>query len=290
MSKRRTIRRSRVAGTAIAGIATLVAGALIALSCGGSNIDSLGGSEQSNQTATTLATSSTAPTTVAPTTAPPTTLAPTTTTTKAWPKSPVLTIPAAGAVPIISTIATSDPVVFLTIDDGTVRDPRVPELLAQFKVPVTLFLNQGPYLADPDYFMRVIASGGSINSHTKSHTLLTKLSAGAQRNEICGMKDIISQHVFVAGHLFRAPYGVSNAATQTAAGSCGINAVLFWHAALNDGRVQYQQGNQLQPGDIVLTHFRDDLYDNLRAFLWQCAVQGLSVAPIEDYLPLPAGG
>jgi peptidoglycan/xylan/chitin deacetylase (PgdA/CDA1 family) len=238
-------------------------------------------------TATTEAETTTLPST---TLAPTTTLPPTTTTTKAWPKGPVLTIPAAGAVPVISRIATADPVVFLTIDDGSIRDPRVPELLAQFKIPATLFVNQGPYLADPDYFARVIASGGSINSHTKSHRLLTKLSASAQRAEICGMRDIIGQHVFVPGHLFRAPFGVSNATTQTAAGSCGINAVLFWHATLNDGRVQYQQGNQLQPGDIVLTHFRDDLYDNIRALIWQSAIQGLTIAPIEDYLPLPGDG
>jgi hypothetical protein len=54
--------------------------------------------------------------------------------------------------------------------------------------------------------------------------------------------------------------------------------------------VQYQQGNQLQPGDIVLTHFRDDLYDNIRALIWQSAIQGLTIAPIEDYLPLPGDG
>ena len=288
MSYWHTPTRGRSVTAALAAIAALVVAGLLASSCGSSGIDGAGATEPpiQNTSTTVAATTTSAPTTVAPTT----TLPPTTTTTKAWPKSPVLTIPAAGAVPVISTIATADPVVFLTIDDGMVRDPRVPELLAQFHVPVTLFLNQGPYLADPDYFMRVIASGGSINSHTKSHTQLTKLSAAAQRNEICGMKDIIGEHVFVAGHLFRAPYGVSNKATQTAAGSCGINAVLYWHAALNDGRVQYQQGNQLQPGDIVLAHFRNDLYDSLRAFLWQCAVQGLTVAPIEDYLPLPAGG
>ena len=256
---------------------------MLATSCGTNGIDGADAAEPPVlKTSTTVAET----TTVAPTT----TLPPTTTTTKAWPKGPVLTIPAAGAVPVISTIATTDPVVFLTIDDGMVRDPRIPELLAQFKVPATLFLNQGPYLADPEYFMRVIASGGSINSHTKSHTQLTKLNANSQRNEICGMRDIIAQHVFVAGHLFRAPFGVSNAATQTAAGSCGINAVLFWHAALNDGRIQYQQGNQLKPGDIILSHFRDDLYDNIRALLWQCALQGLTIAPIEDYLPLPGDG
>jgi hypothetical protein len=54
--------------------------------------------------------------------------------------------------------------------------------------------------------------------------------------------------------------------------------------------VQYQQGNQLRPGDIVLSHFRDDLYDNIRALLWQARLQGLTIAPVEDYLPLPASG
>ncbi len=286
MSERRTPPRSRIAATALAGVATIVVGALVAVSCARTDIDEFGTAAQVDQTTSMFDTTTIEPsTTIAPTT----TMAPTTT-TKPWPKGPVLTIPAAGAVPVISTIATADPVVFLTIDDGAIRDPRVPELLAQYKVPATLFVNEGPYRADPEYFARVIASGGSINSHTRSHTLLTKLSPAAQRNEICGMKDIIGQHTLVAGHLFRAPFGVSNAATQTAAGSCGINAVLFWHAALNDGRVQYQQGNQLQPGDIILTHFRTDLYDNIRALLWQCALQGLTIAPIEDYLPLPASG
>jgi peptidoglycan/xylan/chitin deacetylase (PgdA/CDA1 family) len=283
MTNWRPASRAQSAKTALAGIGALLVAGLLVAACGPRSIDDTRGAQSPNQnTSTTVAET---------TTLPPTTLAPTTTTTtKAWPKGPVLTIPAAGAVPVISTIATADPVVFLTIDDGAVRDPRVPELLAQFKVPATLFVNEGPYLADPDYFLRVIAAGGSINSHTRSHKRLTSLSAAAQRSEICGMRDIIGQHVFVAGHLFRAPYGLSNGATQTAAGSCGINAVLFWHAALNDGRVQYQQGNQLQPGDIILTHFRDDLYDNIRALLWQCAIQGLTVAPIEDYLPLPGDG
>ena len=282
------MKRSRAAIVALVGVATLTAGAVFITSRADSSFgsaDSAGSLELI--TATTVAETTTlVPTTLATTT----TLAPTTTTTKAWPKAPVPAIPAAGAVPVISRIATADPVVFLTIDDGFIRDPRVPELLAQFKIPATLFVNQGPYLADPDYFARVTASGGSINSHTKSHGLMTKLSPSAQRAEICGMRDIIGRHVFVPGHFFRASFGLSNTATQTAASSCGINAVLSWHATLNDGRVQYQQGNQLQPGEIILTHFRDDLYDNIRALIWQSAIQGLTIAPIEDYLPLPGDG
>ena len=292
MAEQRTRGRSRAFRAAFAGLATLVVGAITVVSCASPAINGLSDTDsQGQKTSTTLAVSTTeVPTTLDPTTVAPTTLPPTTTTTRPWPKSPVSPLPAAGAVPVISRVATTGPVVFLTIDDGTIRDPRIPALLAQFDVPATLFLNEGPFRADPDYFQRVIASGGSINSHTRSHKLLTKLSASAQRAEICGMKDVIGQNTSVAGHLFRAPFGVHNAATQTAAGSCGINAVLFWRVALNEGRVQYQQGNQLQPGDIVLAHFRADLYDNIRALLWQTRLQGLTIAPIEDYLPLPGGG
>ncbi|MEJ6511255.1 MAG: polysaccharide deacetylase family protein [Actinomycetota bacterium] len=287
MSRQRRSNRTRAVIAAFAGITTLIVGAFLVTACGRSVLDGAEAAQSPGQnTSTTVAET----TTVVPTTLPTPTTVPPTTTTAAWPKGPVLTLPAAGAVPVISTIATADPVVFLTIDDGNVRDPRVPELLAQFKVPATLFLNQGPFLADPDYFFRVLASGGTINSHTKSHRQLTRLSAASQRNEICGMRDTLGQHMFVPGHLFRAPYGLSNGATQTAAGSCGINAVLFWHAALNDGRLDYQHGDQLQPGDIVLAHFTADLYDNIRVLLWQCAIQGLKIAPIEAYLPLPAGG
>lgn len=283
MYRHRRSNRIRAAIAAFAGITTLLLGVSLITACGRTEIEGAEASQSAGQnTAITVAETTTLP----PTTLPPTT----TTTTAAWPKGPVVPLPAAGAVPVLSTIATTDPVVFLTIDDGNIRDPRIPELLAQFKVPATLFLNQGPFLTDPDYFFSVIASGGTINSHTKSHTQLTRLNAASQRNEICGMRDIIGQHMSVPGHLFRAPFGVSNGATQTAAGSCGINAVLFWHAALNDGRIQYQQGNQLQPGDIILSHFRNDLYDNIQALLVQCALQGLTIAPIEAYLPLPAGG
>lgn len=220
----------------------------------------------------------------------PSTIAPTTTTTTAprWPITPVNPLPAAGSVPVLSRIATDDPVVFLTIDDGMVRDPRVVELIETFRIPVSVYLNEGPMRADPEFFRRVTAFGGSINSHTRSHPKLTGMGASAQRSQICGMRDVIGEYTLGPGHLFRAPFGVSNATTQSVASSCGINAILFWHVALNDGRVQYQQGNQLQRGDIVLAHFREDLYDNITALFWAAASQGLTIAPIDAYLPLPS--
>jgi len=245
--------------------------------------------EDSAQPTLTTTSSTVIETTTSSTTPSSTTTSSTTTTTTVplWPLTPVKPLPAVGLVPVLSKVDTKDPVVFLTIDDGAIRDHRVLELVETYKIPVSLFLNEGPLRADPDYFRRITAFGGSINSHTRTHPLLTRMSAGAQREQICGMKNVIAEYVFVPGHLMRAPFGESNAATQTASSSCGINAVLFWHVALNGGKVQYQQGNALQPGDIILAHFRTDLYDNILALSRQAALQGMRIAPIEAYLPLP---
>lgn len=211
----------------------------------------------------------------------------TTTTAPRFPLTPVKPLPTGVAVPVLSKVPTDDRVIFLTIDDGMVRDPRVPELIIEHRIPVAVFVNEGVFREDPDYFIRVASQGGSINSHTRSHTDLRKLGASAQRNEICGMRDVIGEKVLFPGHLFRAPYGVNNATTQQVAGSCGINAILYWHAALNNGQVQLQQGRTLQPGDIVLSHFRPDLYDNIIALSLKALAEGFTFAPIDAYLPLP---
>ncbi len=197
--------------------------------------------------------------------------------------------PSRGAAPVVSRVATTDPVIFLTIDDGMVRDPRVPQFLAEHRIPATLFLNAGPLKADPAYFVQFTAMGDPIESHTVSHPKLKGMRLGDQKAQVCGMNTVIDQVIGGHGHLFRPPYGAYDDTTKRAAAQCGANAVVTWRVALNDGMVQTQSGDHLRPGDIVLSHFRDDLYDNL-VELWSQAQQaGLSFAPLEAYLPPPNG-
>ncbi len=189
---------------------------------------------------------------------------------------------------MIDHIETTDPVIFLTIDDGMVRDPRVPAFLIENNIPATLFLNEGPVRSDPAYFAQVVSAGGSINSHTRSHPDLRKVSADTQRREVCGMFDVITEMGLTRGHIFRSPFGVQNATTQHVAAECGAMAVLRWRVALNDGMVQFQQGQKFQPGDIVLSHFRDDLYDNLVELVRKAKEDGVVIAPLEAYILPPS--
>jgi peptidoglycan/xylan/chitin deacetylase (PgdA/CDA1 family) len=227
----------------------------------------------------TLPPPTSAPSTTTPTTLPPPPL-------PKGPSSPI--VPVNGLAPVINRIETTDPVIFLTIDDGMVRDPRVPAFLIENNIPATLFLNEGPVRSDPAYFARVASAGGSINSHTRSHPDLRKVSADTQRREICGMFGVITEMGLARGHLFRSPYGVQNATTQRVAADCGAMAILRWSVALNDGMVQFQQGQKFQPGDIILSHFRDDLYDNLVELVRKAKEDGVVIAPLEAYILPPS--
>jgi hypothetical protein len=53
---------------------------------------------------------------------------------------------------------------------------------------------------------------------------------------------------------------------------------------MNDGRLDVQGGGPLQPGDIILMHFRRDLRGNLEVALNAAQAAGLRPAALEQYL------
>ena len=244
-------------------------------------------------TTTSASTSTSTSTTTSTTTTTTTTTVPATTTTLAWqqyPKTEVHPVlPAHGAAPVISHINTTDPVLFLTIDDGIVRDPRVPAFLAEHHIPATLFIVPGAANEDPGYFEQILAIGGSANSHTRHHRDLKGTAIGEQTSEICGGAAAMKETFGSAGHLFRPPYGSWDGATMRAAAQCGMTAVVVWRASMWDGHIDIQGGGTLRAGDIVIAHFRTDLYDNLVLLVELAREQGLTLARLEDYLPAAPG-
>lgn len=227
----------------------------------------------------------TAATDAPPSTAAPTTAAPTTTIDQRGPVGPVTPIgPVNGLSPIISRVATTDPVIFVTIDDGLVADPRVLDLLTTTGMPVTMFLNAAPAREHTAYFEAIRQLGNTVNSHTLTHPNLTKVSAAEQARQICGMRDVLVELFGVEGGLFRAPFGATNTSVRQQAAQCGQRAVLSWAGTLNNGALQLQEA-ALRPGDILLTHFRDDLYDNLVEIQRLADAAGLRIARLDPYLP-----
>ena len=54
-----------------------------------------------------------------------------------------------------------------------------------------------------------------------------------------------------------------NKVTQQAAKACGMDYIVLWNASLPKAYIRYAQGDKLKPGDIILTHWRPDLYKHL---------------------------
>lgn len=235
-----------------------------------------------------VSSSSIAPSTTTSTTSTSTTTTTTTTTlppgTPSGSVAPV--VPVDGMAPVIRRVDTTDNVVFLTIDDGIVRDPAAMDFIVENKWPVTLFLVSGEFKEDPAYFARVMEVGGTINSHTLGHPTLKGMDVDEQAHQICGMTDLISAQLVYAGHLMRPPFGSWDKNTQRATASCGLNAVVLWNSSLWEGHIDIMHRPMLQPGDIFLTHFRKDLLSNLQTLKAWLDWSGFTLGRLQDYLPL----
>ena len=240
------------------------------------------------QAATT--TSSAVPTTTSAlsttSTAATTTVVASTTTTMPWQRFPLSEVEplVPGEVITVSKIDTDDPVVFITIDDGFYRDPRVPGLLRDAGAVVNLFPVPGYVDEDPDYFREIAALGGSVNSHTMRHRDLRGLSLAAQVDEICSSMDYLRSVFGSAGPFVRPPWGVWDGNTAQAVAQCGGVAIVSWRVTASEGILSTWGDQPIQRGDIILMHFRPTLYDDLLMVFAHLYGLGLTTARLEDYL------
>lgn len=193
-----------------------------------------------------------------------------------------------GMVPVLSRIPTEQKVVFLTIDDGGAKLPADVLLLKTNKIKASLFLAKLFINNDPDYFKQFLADGSKIEDHTMLHDLNSiKLPYQTQKNEICKMADFEEQEYGRRPVFFRPPGGPYTNAVRKAAAECGLKAIVTWEATVGARRVNYQVGNALRPGDIVLMHFRPEFGQDFQAFIEAKNAAGLDVVLLEDFLRVP---
>ena len=186
--------------------------------------------------------------------------------------------------PVLYKIPISEPVVFLSIDDGWTKTADAQEWLTLHRLPFSLFLTNDAIKSDYGYFQKLQAAGATIENHTLHHPRLNRLSLAHQQTEICGAADAYERVFGRRPILFRPPYGLMNDTTIQAAGACGMRAIVMWHAAVENGAIQYQEGDHLLPGDIVLMHFHSSMKADLQVFLNQVQRDHLQIGRLEDWL------
>ncbi|MFE8942608.1 polysaccharide deacetylase family protein [Streptomyces sp. NPDC007856] len=193
--------------------------------------------------------------------------------------------------PVFTTIPTRQKIVFLTIDDGSEKDPGFLRMMQELKVPYTAFLSDYLIKDDYGYFRRMQSYGHTLDNHTLHHRYLPGLSYEEQKAEICGMQDIMKKRFGSRPTVFRPPYGNYNQDTLRAAKACGIRYAPIWNEEVYVDHWEYREDDQkMRRGDIVLTHFRGrsdwngTMVDDMRRFLNKVTREGYAVARLEDYL------
>lgn len=195
-----------------------------------------------------------------------------------------ITAPAGPSAGWYSRIPTTQKVAFLTIDDGWNKTTDAARLYAAAHVPVTLFLTINAIRDNPHYFAAFKKAGADIQAHTISHPQLPGRPYAFQKHEICGSADQLARWFGRRPTLFRPPFGAEDNSTLTAARDCGMKAAFFWTETVDKGIVRYQGKHVVQPGDIILMHFRPAFEADLVAALQAIHRAGLTPALLTDYL------
>lgn len=191
-----------------------------------------------------------------------------------------------GLAPVITKIDTKHPVVFLTIDDGNIKTPESIKLMTEYDYPASLFLTKDTVADNPAFFNAFKAQGSLIENHTVTHNINMVRQWGYQQqfNDMVGMQEYAFQHYGRRPTLFRPPGGAYSNVMRQAVADAGMKAIVTWEAKANAGKMDYQVGNSLRPGDIVLMHFRAEFAADLAAFRAAQLAAGLEVVLLEDFL------
>jgi len=190
------------------------------------------------------------------------------------------------AITIDRRVDTSDPVVFLTIDDGWNLQEPVPGIMMERQVPFSIFVIQTAARKRPEYFRSLIKAGATIEDHTYDHPYLTRYGLARQRIQVClPLADFQARYAH-RPQLFRPSYGQFNDDTLRAMNSCGLRHLTLWSTEMKEGRLDNADG-RLHPGDIVLMHFDWDLQVNLKTFFEMTRDSNLEIGSLESYLVSP---
>lgn len=185
----------------------------------------------------------------------------------------------------VFTVSTTDPVAFITIDDGVAKDPKGLRLVESMQLPITSFVSTWTIKDQADFFTR-ISRWGSIQNHSATHASLAKSSTDLD-HELCYSQRALEKSFGTRSWMLRPPYGAGGdrLATQITAQACGLERIVMWDAVVDKGKISISGGGDLGPGAVVLLHFNKNLAKDLKTAVKAIRDAGLRPANLADYLP-----
>jgi len=189
---------------------------------------------------------------------------------------------------IVDRVRTNDPVVFITIDDGSVITDGLVQLLLSRKIPVANFVLSEALKTHWKALHRIQRPGTSFENHSETHRLMSSLSLKEQTSEICRANEHVRGNYKKVPVFFRPPGGSHNSDTVIAAKKCGIKKIVLWNVEADQGKIVRSGGKSIQRGDIILLHYLNSLESSLKLVLAEIKRLGLRPASLRDYLdPAP---
>lgn len=163
----------------------------------------------------------------------------------------------------------SEPIVFLTFDDGPHPDitPFVLDELARFGMKATFFCVGENMLRYPEITQRILAEGHSIGNHTQTHTKGTKVSNTEYYRSV---ENFPSEY---PTQLFRPPYGKMRIRQRRHLRKTYRIILWSWLSYDYDKRLPVvtilEKAKSLRPGDIIVLHDNPKIADRQRELLPQ---------------------
>lgn len=191
---------------------------------------------------------------------------------------------------VIDHVATKEPVVFLTVDDGSHLSRETNQYIRNLRIPITTFALPEQINRHRRRFVNLLRQTGmAFENHSQTHRIVSAMNYEDQRAEICAGNREVERVIRRRPAFFRPPGGGWNSDTVRAAKSCGLSRIVLWNVMADGGRiVRADGGTGLRRGDIVLLHYLDSLPASLEVVMREASRAKLHFALLRDHLPLPA--
>lgn len=162
----------------------------------------------------------------------------------------------------ITSVATREPVVALTFDDGPNPEatPRLLDILERHGARATFFIVGDAAQRFPELVRLTAASGHALGIHSWDHPSFPLISSRERREQIRSCARVLAPY---GSPIFRPPYGHQNLASCFDAWWLGYQ-VITWNGTISDWEAHTADwfaerlSGHLRPGSIVLLH--DALY------------------------------
>ena len=203
-------------------------------------------------------------------------------------------------VPVVSRLATGEPVVALTFDDGPdpVVTPRILDVLAAHGARATFFVLGERAARHPDVIRRIARDGHTVATHTQHHRLGFHFGSAAYvHREIEDAIDVVAGILARRPALFRPPQGLRTPCFASGwRRTRGLTCVTWSVRGLDSlpttaAKIVARIVPRLAPGAIVTLHDgtglgggtdRQPTVDALAAILAACVARGLRCVALRD--------